>query len=88
MSDTLSVGDRIRLHFTDTPGETEEATVCATLSDQEEGLSPEIADYVACWLEISVGDCADASRRLAISLGTDSQYSLEGRHLTIEKLTG
>ena len=88
MSDTFRAGDRLRLHFIDKPGEPQIVIVCATLSDQQEGLSPEIADYVACWLEVSAGDCADPSGRLSISLGTDFQYSLDGRHLTIEKLTG
>ena len=86
MSDALQAGDRIRLHFLDTPGHTTDVTVCAMLSDQQEGLAPEIADYVACWVEVSVGRCADAGERLSISLGTDFQYSLDGRHLTIEKL--
>lgn len=86
MSDALQAGDRIRLHFPDAPGHTLDVTVCATLSDQQEGLAPESADYVACWLEVSAGSCADAGERLSISLGTDFQYSLEGRHLTLEKL--
>ncbi len=88
MSGALQAGDRIRLHFLDAPGHTKDVTVCATLSDQQEGLAPEISDYVACWLEVSVGTCADAGERLSISLGTDFQYSLDGRYLTIEKLAG
>lgn len=88
MPEALQAGDRIRLHFLDTPGQTKDVTVCAMLSDQQEGLAPEIADYVACWLEVSAGSCADAGNRLSISLGTDFQYSLDGRQLTIEKLAG
>ena len=88
MPDTFQAGDRIRLHFLDAPGHTLDVTVCAMLSDQQEGLAPEIADYVACWLEVSKGSCSDAEHRLSLSLGTDFQYSLDGRHLTIEKLAG
>ena len=86
MSRALQAGDGLRLHFLDMPEHTEDATVCAILSDQQEGLAPEIEDYIACWLEVSVGSCADDGERLSISLGTDFQYSLNGRHLTIEKL--
>lgn len=86
MDDTLNVGDRIRLIFADAPNQTEEAVVCSTLSNQQEGLGPEIGDYVACWLEVSLASCSDVSSRRSISLGTDFAYSMDGRKLQIEKL--
>ena len=86
MSDTLNAGDRIRIVFADTPNAAEDVTVCATLTDRQEGLSPEIEDYVACWIEISSGDCSDTASRRSISLGTDFRYSLDGRELSISKI--
>ena len=84
--ETLNPGDRIRITFLDTPAETVEATVCSTLSDQQEGLGPEIEEYVACWLEVSYATCDDPSSRHSVALGTDFQYTLDGRKLTIARL--
>jgi hypothetical protein len=44
----LFVGDRISLTFDDIACDQITATVARTLSDTEEGLGPEIEDYVAC----------------------------------------
>ena len=85
--DTLEPGDRIRITFSEAPLETVEATVCSVLSDQQEGLSPEIEDYVACWLEVTYGACDDEEGRRSVALGTDFQYTMDGRKLTITKLT-
>ena len=85
--DTLQPGDKIQITFVDAPGETLEATVCSALSDAEEGLGPEIQDYVACWLEITLGSCDHPESRRSVTLGTDFQYDMGGRKLTITKLT-
>ena len=86
--DTLHPGDRIRIRFADASTDPREATVCTTLSDQQEGLSPEVEDYVACWLEVTFTACDDRHGRASVALGTDFQYTLDGRRITIEKLTG
>ena len=67
-------------------GEMLEATVCSTRTDQQEGLGPEIEDYVACWLEITYGACDDLQSRHSVTFGTDFQYNMDGRKLTIRKL--
>jgi hypothetical protein len=77
----LSVGDRISLTFDDIPRDQIIATVAGTFSDFEEGLGPEIEDYVACWLAIS----RDGETRGAINnvaLLTDGRCSLDGRFVT------
>jgi hypothetical protein len=43
----LLIGDRISVMFDDIPREEITATVARTLSDTQEGLGPEIEDYVA-----------------------------------------
>lgn len=81
----LFVGDRISLTFDDIPRDQITATVTRTLSDREEGLGPEIEDYVACWIEIS----RDGDTRPTISnavLLTNFRYSLDGRFVTIRKI--
>jgi hypothetical protein len=85
--DVLKPGDMIRLTFADRPDEPLLATVSSSLSDADEGLGPEVQDYVACWLEISVGSCDDPGSRRSIALGTDFQYTLDGRKLTLTKLS-
>ena len=83
----LSVGDRICLTFEDALGDTLTATVVRTLSDQEEGLSPEAEDYVACWIELHCdGEPGPALSNLVFM--TDDRYLLDGRHVTIRKIVG
>jgi hypothetical protein len=81
----LFVGDRISLTFDDPPGDQITATVCRILSDREEGLGPEVEDYVACWLEVSCE--GDIHRTISnVVLLTDGRYSFDGRCVTIRKI--
>ena len=81
----IFVGDRISLVFDDAPREQITATVNRMLSDEEEGLGPEIEYYVACWIEVILdGDaCSTMSN---VVLMTDCRYSLDGRAVTIRKI--
>ena len=79
------IGDRISLTFDDMPRDRIIATVARMPSDIEEGLGPQIEDYVARWLEIR----PDGDTRAAISnvlLMTNGRYSLDGRFVTIRKI--
>ena len=87
MMDTLQPGDRISITFIDSPAEVWHATLCRMLDNQGEGLGPEIQDYVACWFEISFGNCDDTKSRRVITFGTDYQYDLEGRKVLVAKLS-
>jgi hypothetical protein len=81
----FSAGDRISLTFDDAPGEQITATVRRKTSDIQEGLSPEIEDYVDYFLEITCsGDDGETVRYVA-SL-TTGRYWLDGRYVTIHKL--
>jgi hypothetical protein len=81
----LFAGDRIGLTFDDTPGDQIMATVCRKLSDRQEGLGPEVEDYVAYWLEISCEGDADGAICNVVLL-TTGRYWLDGRFVTIRKL--
>ena len=83
--ENLFAGDRISLTFDDTPCDPITATVSRTLSDTEEGLGPEIEDYICYWLEI----CREGDPREAICnvvLMTNGRYAFDGRFVTIRKI--
>jgi hypothetical protein len=81
----LQCGDRIELSFQNAPETTFRATVGRLLSDREEGMGPEIEDYTACWIEITVDEPRDMDASQIILLGTDFQYRLNGRPVTLRK---
>jgi hypothetical protein len=87
----LQCGDRIELFYEDTPDQdTPATTICATvarlLSDREEGMGVEVEDYTACWIEITVDEPCDMDAKQVVLLGTDFQYRLNGRRITIRKM--
>jgi len=81
----LESGDRIELFFEDAPATIFCATVGRILTDQEEGMSVEIEDYTACWIEIAVDPPCDIDTQQVLLLGTDFQYRLDGRRVTLRK---
>jgi len=87
----LQCGDRIELFYEDTPDQdTPATTICATvarlLSDREEGMGVEVEDYTACWIEITVDEPCDMDAKQVVLLGTDFQYRLNGRRISIRKM--
>lgn len=50
----LAVGDRIELTYEDNPEVVIRATVSRLLTDGDEGMGPEVEDYIACWCEIEI----------------------------------
>ena len=44
-------------------------------------MGTEIEDYTACWIEISV----DGGAKQFVLLGTDFQYRLNGRRVSLRK---
>lgn len=81
----LRVGDQIELLYEDSPQAVMRATVSRILTDQDEGMGPEIEDYVACWFEIELMGIEGESPKQTVTLGTDFKYSLNGRHVTVRK---
>ena len=79
----LQSGDRIELFYEDAPATTIRATVVRLWSDRDEGMGIEIEDYTACWIEIIVEEPNDMDAKQVVLLGTDSQYRLNGRRITL-----
>jgi len=81
----LFLGDRISLTFDDFPRDQITGTVARTLSNTEEGLGPEIEDYISYWIEISrEGDARGAINNVVLL--TTFRYWFDGRYVTIRKI--
>jgi hypothetical protein len=81
----LKSGDRIEMCYEDELATTIRATVGRLLTDREEGMGIEVEDYCACWIEITVDEPRDIDAKLVVLLGTDFQYRLNGRRVTLRK---
>ena len=81
----LQCGDRIELFYEDAPAARIRATVGRLLTDREEGMSVEIEDYIACWIEITMDEPSDGDANQVVLLGADFQYRLNGRRVTLRK---
>ena len=81
----LQSGDRIEVFYQDEPATAIRATVARLLSDREEGMGVEVEDYCACWIEIDVEEPGDQDAKLVVLLGTDFQYRLNGRRISLRK---
>ena len=49
-------------------------------------MGVEIEDYIACWIEITVDEPSDLDAKQVVLLGTDFQYRLNGRPVTLRKM--
>jgi hypothetical protein len=78
-------GDRIDVAFVDAPEASARATVSRFLSDRQEGLSPEVENYVSCWMEITLDHQETLAHTQTIALCTDWKYYLDGREVKIRK---
>lgn len=82
----LERGDRIEVLYEDAPLTTISGRVVRVLSDREEGMSAEVEEYIASWIEIIVDEPGDTDAKQCVLLGTDCQYRLNGRQVTIRKM--
>ena len=81
----LRSGDRIEMLYEDDPATAIRATVGRLLTDRDEGMGIEVEDYIACWIEITVQEPRDMDPKQVVLLGTDFQYRLNGRPVTLRK---
>jgi hypothetical protein len=81
----LESGDRIELIYQDSPGTTIRATVGRLLTDWDEGMGVEVEDYIAYFVEITVDGPSDRDAKQVVLFGTDFQYRLNGRRVTLRK---
>lgn len=82
---SLQSGDRIELLYEDAPAAPIRATVGRLLTDRDEGMGIEVDSYIACWIEIRVDEPSGMDATQVVLLGTDSQYRLNGRPVTVRK---
>ena len=81
-------GDRFSFVFLDEEGGlSHSAVVERILSNREEGLSPEIDEYVADWLEALPLDPSPDSdapvKSFTVMLGTNNKTYIQGRLVTL-----
>jgi hypothetical protein len=81
-------GDRFSFSFLDEEGDrSHRAVVESILSNSEEGLSPEIDDYVADWLvalPLDPPPDSDAPvKSFTVMLGTNNKTYIQGRLVTL-----
>ena len=81
----LQSGDRIELFYEDAPAAKIRATVGRLLTDRDEGMGIEVEDYAAGWIEITVDQPGEMDANQVLLLGTDFQYRLNGRRVTLRK---
>jgi len=81
----LQSGDRIELFYEDDPKTTLRATVGRLLTDRDEGMGVEVDYYTASWIEITVDEPGSLGAEQVVLLGTDCQYRLNGRCVTLRK---
>jgi len=81
----LQSGDRIELLYEDAAAITIRATVGRLLTDRDEGMGVEVDEYAACWIEITVDEPSGMDAKQVVLLGTDFEYRLNGRRVTLRK---
>lgn len=48
-------------------------------------MGVEVEEYIACWIELLVDEACDIDTKQVVLLGTDFQYRLNGRPITVRK---
>ena len=81
----LQFGDRVEFSFEDAPTTTICATVGRLLTDQDEGMGVEVEEYITRWIEITVDEPSDVDPKQVLLFGTDFQYRLNGRRVTLRR---
>jgi len=79
----LQSGDRVEFFFEDGPTSTICATVDRLLTDQDEGMGVQVEEYIALWIEITVDEPSGMDPKQVLLFGTDLQYRLNGRVVTL-----
>ena len=82
----LEPGDRIELSYEDSPANPIRATVRRLLSPRGEAMGDEVEEYIAGGFEITLDGSSDTNVLQIVLLGTDFQYRLDGRPVTVRKL--
>jgi len=81
----LQPGDRIEMAYDDAPATPIRATVIRLSTDRDRGMGAEIENYTAGWIDIRVDEPCDSDPKQVLLLGTDLQYRLNGRPVSIRE---
>lgn len=81
----FKAGDTAAVTFEDSHEVAFNAIITGFASDRDEGMSPEIQDYVACWINVKNLGSNSAAKQREITLGTDYQLYLDGSKVTLLK---
>ncbi len=83
LASSIKVGQHFRWNC-EANGTAGEAVVAGIRNDRQEGLSTEVEEYVALWIEANGRIGSRAQQSFEILLGTDGQSYLDGTAVTIE----
>ena len=87
MQSEIKLGQHFKFKIlSDDPSEERTAVVTRVLSDQEEGLGPEVAFYFAYWVEAHELPETEPPTTLMFQRGTDYNVYLDGRQVSITVL--
>ena len=87
MESEIKVGQRFKFNtVSDNPSPERQAVVTRVLSNQEEGLGPEVDFYLAYWVEANELSETEAPKSLVFERGTDGNVYLDRRQVTIALL--
>ena len=87
MQSEIKVGQRFKFNIvSDNPSHEREAVVTRVLSNNEEGLGPEVDFYLAYWVEACEHPETEAPTMLVFERGIDGNAYLDGRVVSITLL--
>jgi len=87
MQSEIKVGQRFKFNIlSDNPSQERLAVVTRVLSNNEEGLGPEVEFYFAYWVEAHELPETEALTTLLFQRGTDWNVYLDGRQVSITLL--
>lgn len=81
----FKIGDEIEIVDADAAEKVQRATITRFMSDKERGMNPEIDEYIACWIQVTLHGVTGDTAVGFVMLGTDSQYWMNGRHVLLSK---
>lgn len=84
LSNAIQVGQRFRWKNLSNVSFSGTATVSGVRSDGEVGMSTEVEEYVAVWIEAEGQSGSLEHQTFTVLLGTDGNSYLDGRQVSIE----
>jgi hypothetical protein len=84
MQSEIKIGQRFKFNvLSEDPSQERQAVVTRVLSNEEEGLGPEVGFYLAYWVEACELPETEVPVTLLFELVTDFNVYLEGRQVSI-----